>query len=62
MSSDSDLETKRIFFSLPPSKDLDMLKELFAYAKIKTCFQNVVEKELSTTFSNDDYDYLFLAY
>lgn len=58
------LTWKRKEFSspLPPSKDLDMLKELFAYAKIKTCFQNVVEKELSTTFSNDDYDYLFLAY
>lgn len=47
---------------LPPSRDLDMLKELFAYAKIKTCFQNVVEKELSLSFSNEDYDYLFLAY
>lgn len=40
------LTWKRKEFSspLPPSKDLDMLKEL------------------STTFSNDDYDYLFLAY
>lgn len=58
------LTWKRKEFSspLPPSKDLDMLKELVAYAKIKTCFQNVVEKELSTTFSNDDYDYLFLDY
>lgn len=47
---------------LPPSRDLDMLKELFVYQNLKKYFQNVVEKELSVAFSNDDYDYLFLAY
>lgn len=47
---------------LPPSRDLDMLKELFAYKEIKKCFQEVVENTLSLTFSPDDYDYLFLAY
>lgn len=47
---------------VPPSEDLDQLKDLFTYRKIKKCFQNVVEKELSTDFSDDDYDYLFLAY
>ena len=36
---------------IPPSRDLDMLKELFPYKKLKTCFQNVVEKALSITFS-----------
>lgn len=46
------LTWKRKEFSspLPPSKDLDMLKELFAYAKIKTCFQNVVEKNYPRLF------------
>lgn len=47
---------------IPPSRDLDMLKELFPYKKLKTCFQNVVEKALSITFSDEDYDYLFLVY
>lgn len=48
--------------SLKKSKDLEKLKQLFIYAELKRTLKETIEPKLNITFSNEDYDYLFLVY
>lgn len=47
---------------LPGSGDMDKLKEMFFYKKIKQCFKETIEKELTDDFTETDYDYVLLCY
>lgn len=47
---------------LEKSEDLERLKKLFIFPKLKKHFKETVESKLNLTFSEEDYDYIFLIY
>lgn len=47
---------------IPESPELTRLKTLFVYPKLLSLTKNIVESALEITFTQADYDYLFLAY
>ena len=47
---------------IPESPELTRLKTLFVYPKLLSLTKNIMESALEITFTQADYDYLFLAY
>ena len=47
---------------IPESPELTRLKTLFIYPKLMSLTKNIMESALEITFTQADYDYLFLAY
>lgn len=47
---------------IPESPELTRLKTLFIYPKLLSLTKNIMESALEITFTQADYDYLFLAY
>lgn len=53
---------KQFDIKMPHNSQLEKLKNVFIYQKMKETVRNSLEKEVGITFSEDDLDYMYLVY
>ena len=53
---------KDYYLKIPYNKTFENLKHLFIYNSIIDKIKNIIEPRLNITFTDDDYDYIFLVY